>query len=176
MNKRSEAEQVAVWRRHVKIIDTIRDMAQHIVHYQQFGSHVQKKLQAALPEYHVRCLGEYNSYKIQVWGTGLSYDDSPYIGWNIPHGGEHWSKGLDEALNRADPSDSLERYEAEKTILQDLAHLDATIKACKETAERMIGSLPIPPTATARQFRHEALHWSDLSYIRKGQFPNLFGK
>jgi len=114
-----------------------------------------------------------------VWSNsanGLSYEDSPYIAWMIPQDGTEWFNGLHDALNRANPSDTLERYEAEEAILPHLAWLDAEIALCKEQAQSMIADLGVPPTAQKTGMRAEPMHWDDLSHIRRERFPNLFPK
>lgn len=179
-SKNTEAEQIELWKAHAAIIQTIRSAVPSFAHYESFTrnkSRIQKKIEEALLGYRVYVSvdadGRY-AY-ITVHGTGINWVDALRISFRLADG-QRWVYELLEDLKRQDPTDALERYEAEKLILQDLIHLDNTIRACKETAARLIESLPIPPTAVAQNFRSGPHSWSSLSYIRLDSFPNLYPK
>lgn len=181
-SKNTEAEHVAMWKAHAAIVQAICNTIPSIAHYDSFSrnkSRIQKKIETALPGYTVSVsvdsCGTVANGVIQVWGNGLDWKNVFSVSFRLIDG-QPWIDILLKDLKREDPTDSIERYEAEKLILQDLIHLDNTISACKETAARLIESLPVPPTAVAKNFRSEPFFWDRLSYIRRDSFPNLFPK
>ena len=174
----------------IKVVNAIRRAAEKFKHYQNFTKRCLPFIEVELPEYTIDLHIERSplghlSHKIRVWGHDLSFSDrieARFID-KLEDGSGTWYDALQEELKRLDMTDQLERMEHEKSIYPELKLLDQMskelmmkLKMIRTQANKLVGDLPIPPTAIKSGMREKEFFWNKPSSVLTEKFPNVFNK
>ncbi len=159
----------------LKIVEGLRKGFEKCKHYTSFTKRNQKILQAELPEYYVNFHPTNFFNKLDIYNHDMGYSNSVVLYLKLS---KPWTETFIEEVNRADPSDFIERLEQEEGLKCELAFIESRISTLKERileaqeqALNLVKALPIPKSATTR---NDPVHWNGPSGQLKELFPLCF--
>jgi len=162
------------YRQEIAIVQALRVGLDKVKHHERFTKRIKPALESALPGYTVSVSDDGHFARVQVWGNGLSYDDSVRLSWvtgPLAAGRKPWAEQMAEEIDRNDYSDYAERQVDEIALLPELDKVNAQIEALRAQAQAMIAALPKP---AAVKLRTSDCHWSDASSALRDRYPLVF--